>query len=391
MRLPMFFLACLTCIAHAAPPAGASAVPGITATEIRVGSLQDLSGPIASLGVHFRNGTQMRLDEENAKGGVHGRQLKLLVEDTGYDPKRAVLATEKLLGGAGVFAVIHNLGSPVVMATMPRFLDAGVLHLFPGAPLQNVYEPVHPLKFGMSPSYTLSVPPGARYLIRENDFKRVGILYQDDDMGREVVRGIDGLLGELGLKWCEQTSYKRGATDFSSQIARLKAANCDFVVLATVVRETIGAYTEARRTGWQVPMLVTASGYTAQVPQLGGAVMDGLYAVALVPQPELDGANRALADWIARYREKFRVEPNTWDVYTWVGADLFVRALHAAGRQPTQQKVSAALEQLDTTRDFFGSQPIALSASDHLALKQVRVAQIRQGRWENVTDYLRIR
>ena len=94
-------LACLSSIALA---------EGITPKEIRVGSLQDLSGPIASLGVHFRNGTQMRFDEENAKGGVHGRQLKLLVEDTGYDPKRAVLATEKLLGGAGVIDVIHNLG-----------------------------------------------------------------------------------------------------------------------------------------------------------------------------------------------------------------------------------------------------------------------------------------
>jgi ABC-type branched-subunit amino acid transport system substrate-binding protein len=374
-------LACLTVAARAG---------GVTPTEIRVGSLQDLSGPIAALGTHFRNGTQMRFDAENAKGGVHGRQLKLLVEDTGYDPKRAVLATEKLLGGAGIFAVIHNLGSPVVMATMPRFLDAGVLHLFPGAPLRDVYEPVHPLKFGMSPSYTQSVPPGARHLIQTHGFRRVGILYQDDDMGREVLRGIDTLLGELGLQWCSQTSYKRGATDFAAQIAKLRAADCDFVVLGTVVRETIGAYTEARRTGWSVPMLVTASGYTAQVPQLGGEVMDGLYSVALVPQPEPDGANRALADWIARYKARFKTEPNTWDVYTWVGADLFVRALHAAGPQPTPQKVAAALERLQTSRDFFGSQPIALSPTNHLALGQVRLAQIRNGRWENVTDYLPI-
>lgn len=380
-------LLCL-CLALLALPVRAG---GITPGEIRVGSLQDLSGPIATLGVHFRNGTQMRFDEENARGGVHGRQLRLLVEDTGYDPKRAVLATEKLLGGGGVFATIHNLGSPVVMATMPRFIEAGVLHLFPGAPLREVFEPVHPLKFGMSPSYTQSVPPGARHLIEKHGFRRVGILYQDDDMGREVLRGIDGLLGELGLAWCAQTSYKRGATDFSAQIARLRAAECDFVVLGTVVRETIGAYTEARRSGWQVPMMVTASGYTAQVPQLGGAAMDGLYAVALIPQPEAEGANRMLADWIRRYRDKFKTEPNTWDVYTWVGADLFIRALRAAGPQPTPQSVAAALERQQIPRDFFGSQPIALSPDNHLALRQVRVAQIRQGRWENVTDYLPIR
>lgn len=371
-------LACLTPLASA---------DGVTPTEIRVASLQDLSGPIASLGTHFRNGTQMRFDEENVKGGVHGRQLKLLVEDTGYDPKRAVLATEKLLG-KGVYAALHNLGSPVVMATMPRFLEAGVLHLFPGAPLASVYEPVHPLKFGMSPSYTLSVPPAARHLIKEHGFKRVGILYQDDDMGREVLRGMENLLGELGLAWCAQTSYKRGATDFAAQIARLKAADCDFVVLATVVRETIGAYTEARRSGWNVPMLVTASGYTAQVHQLGGASMEGLYGVVLLPHPYADGGSRTLTDWVARYKEKFKTDPNTWDVFAWIGADLFVRALHAAGPQPTPQKVAAALEKLQTTRDFFGGPTIAFSPTDHLALRQVRIAQIRNGRWENISDYL---
>lgn len=383
MRLLAAFLACLAF--------GAQAAPGVTPTEIRVGSLQDLSGPIAALGVHFRNGTAMRFEEENARGGVHGRRLRLLVEDTGYDPKRAVLATEKLLGGPGVFAALHNLGSPVVMATMPRFLDAGVLHLFPAAPMKEVYEPLHPLKFGMSPSYALSVPPAARHLIAENGFRRVGILYQDDDMGREVLRGMDGLLGELGLEWCARTSYKRGATDFSSQIARLRAADCDFVVLATVVRETIGAYAEARRTGWQVPMLVTASGYTAQVHELGGAAMEGLHGVVLLPHPYPATANRALADWIDRYRRRFGTEPNTWDVFAWAGADLFVRALRSAGPRPTPALVAAELERLRTSRDFFGNPPFALAADDHLALRQVRIARIRNGRWENVTDYLSVR
>jgi ABC-type branched-subunit amino acid transport system substrate-binding protein len=358
------------------------------AGDLVVGSLQDLSGPIAALGAHFRNGTQMRFDEENAKGGVHGRQLKLIVEDTAYDPKKAVLAAQKLIQRDKVFAVIHNLGSPVVMSTLPLFVDAGVLHLFPAAPLREVYEPVHPLKFAMSPSYTVSVPPAALHLIQSNGYRRVGILYQDDDMGQEVLRGIAGLLGELKLEWCEKVSYKRGATDFSSQIAKLKAAQCDFVLLATVVRETIGAYKEARRIGWAVPMLVTASGYTAQVHQLGGREMDGLFGVVLTPHPYAEQANQRLADWITRYRARFSVEPNTWSVMAYAGADLFIRALQTAGPNADALAVSRALEQTRTTRDFFGNPDFALSASDHLANRRVRVAQIRNGRWENLTDYM---
>lgn len=358
------------------------------AQELVVGTLQDLSGPIAALGAHFKNGTQMRFDEENAKGGVHGRPLKLIAEDTAYDPKKAVLAAEKLIQRDKAFAVINNLGSPVVMATMPLFVDAGVLHLFPAAPLKEVYEPLHALKFAMSPSYTISVPPAARHVIGKLGAKRVGILYQDDDMGQEVLRGMNGLLAELKLDWCEKTSYKRGATDFSSQIARLKGANCDLVILATVVRETIGAYKEARRIGWNVPMLVTASGYTAQVHQLGGAEMEGLYGTVLIPHPYAEGANPTLAAWIERYRQKFAAEPNTWSVMAYAGADLFVRALRQAGSQADAAAVARALERTHVAPDALGNPAFVLSAGDHLALRRVRVAQIRDGRWQIVSDFL---
>lgn len=366
----------------------ASQADQIGGQEIAVGSLQDLSGPIATLGAHFRNGTQMRFDEENARGGIHGRTLRLLVEDTGYDPKRAILAAQKLIQRDRVFAVIHNLGSPVVMSTMPLFLEAGILHLFPAAPLREVYEPVHPLKFAMSPSYAVSVPPAIVHLVRSNGYRRVGILYQDDDMGHEVLRGLDGALAELKLPLCEKAGYKRGATDFSSQITRLRAADCDFVVLATVVRETIGAYAEARRVGWQVPMLVTASGYTAQTHQLGGKVMEGLYGVVLLPHPYADGASRRLAEWIERYTRQYKVEPNTWSVMAYAGADIFVQALRQAGPDPTVEKVSAALEKTHTTRDFFGNPDFVLSPADHLANRRVRIAQVIDGRWRNITDYL---
>ena len=369
-----------------------SSTAASAAGDIVVGSLQDLSGPIASLGLHFKNGTQMRFDEENAKGGIHGRKLRLVVEDTGYNTGKAVAAAEKLIHKDHVFATIHNLGSPIVMATMPTFLEAGVLHLFPAAPLKDVYEPVHPLKFAMSPSYTVSVPPAARHLIRTLGARQVGILFQDDDYGHEVLRGMNALLGEMDLKWCEKASYKRGATDFSSQIARLKTAKCDFVVLGTVVRETIGAYKEAQRIGWKVPMMVTPSGYTAQIHQLAGPEMDGLYGVSLVPHPYLEGATPALAAWIGRYKKSYSQEPNPWSVMAYAGADLFIQAMHKVGpltgTSADALAVSRALETTRTPSDYFGNPEFVLSPTDHLAIRRVRVAQIRDGRWETISDVL---
>lgn len=385
-----FNLSCAALVAITA--VGLTAAPVRAADEIVVGSLQDLSGPIASLGVHFRNGTQMRFDEENAKGGIQGRKLKLIVEDTAYNTGKAVSAAEKLIHKDHVFATINNLGSPIVMTTMPMFVDAGVLHLFPAAPLRDVYEPVHPLKFAMSPSYTVSVPPGVRHLIKALGAKRVGILFQDDDYGHEVLHGLDALMDEMKMEWCAKTSYKRGATDFSSQIARLKTADCDFLVLATVVRETIGAYKEAKRIGWRVPMMVTASGYTAQIHQLGGREMDGLYAVSLIPHPYPEDANPGLSAWIERYKKQYSLEPNTWSVMAYTGADLFVRALRKAGpltgTPADAMAVSKALETTRTARDDLGNPEFMLSPTDHLAIRRVRVAQIREGRWEIVSDIL---
>ena len=131
----------------------AQAEPGVSASTIRVGTIQDLSGPIAMLGAPIRDGMLLRFEEANARGGVHGRKLELHSEDSGYDPKRAVLATRKLLTRDEVFAFVGNLGTPVVMASMPLALEAGRPHLFPFSPHQATYAPLHPLKFQLFAPY----------------------------------------------------------------------------------------------------------------------------------------------------------------------------------------------------------------------------------------------
>src|SRR5512133_283980 len=97
-----------------------SATPGVSKNELVLGTIQDLSGPLASYGKQIRMGLQMRVDEANEMGGVYGRKIKLLVEDDGYDPKKSVLAAQKLVGqGAGVFAIVGHVGTAQNVAAMP--------------------------------------------------------------------------------------------------------------------------------------------------------------------------------------------------------------------------------------------------------------------------------
>ena len=115
---------------------------GVTANEIVVGTAQDLSGPIVSLSKPAVNGMRMKIDEVNAAGGVNGRKLRLVVEDHGYDPKKAVLAAQKMVQQDKIFAAIGSIGTPTAMAAMPIYLDAKVAHLFPLTGARQMFEPL---------------------------------------------------------------------------------------------------------------------------------------------------------------------------------------------------------------------------------------------------------
>ena len=362
--------------------------PGVSDDEIVVGSIQDLSGPIAMLGTPVRDAMLMRFEEVNAEGGVHGRRIRMVVEDTGYDPKRAVLAARKLIQRDRAFAFLANMGTPVVMATMPMIVDAGRLHLFPFSPHEATYTPLHPLKYQIFAPYQDYMDAAVRHMIEQHGYQRTCLLYQDDDYGLEVMKGVEAGLAKLDQTLVERTSYKRGATDFASQVARLRAADCDFVVLATVVRETVATLAEARKIGWDVDMLVTASGYSAQTHSLGGEAVEGLYGVTVLPHPYAETADEALADWIVRYRARFGVAPNVWSAMGYTIADLFVQAAERAGPELTVETFVSAMEMLHSGGDIFGGPEYRFSPQDHLGNRHGRIARIQDGRWEILTDYL---
>ena len=123
--------------------AAAAASPGVTKNEIVVGSIQDLSGPLASFGKPLRDGMILRVEQANAQGGVHGRKIRLVVEDSGYDTKKAVLAGDKLVSSDKVFAVLGTLGASPALSTIQPILDSGALHLFPITGHHAMFEPFH--------------------------------------------------------------------------------------------------------------------------------------------------------------------------------------------------------------------------------------------------------
>ena len=366
---------------------------GISATEIVIGTHQDLSGPSEGWGVPVSNGMKMAVEEVNAAGGVNGRKIRLVVEDSGYDPKKAVLASQKLIERDKIFAMVGPMGSPTVLAAQDILLDAGVLQLFPltAAEFTFKFDPAKPqerLKFNNLLPYVESTRAALKYMMEWKSFQKPCIMHQDDEYGKNVLDGFNQQLAVMKVQPASITSYKRGASDFSAQVAKMKSDGCDLVVLGAVLREPIGAMTEARKLGWDVTFLGATPVNVMEVPMLGKEAVEGLYAASGFEIPYEDTAKGKVHDWLVNYKKMFNTDANTQAIIGYNAVMTFAFYAQKAGKDLTGQKMLDSLESGEKFLDIFNSPPTKFSKTDHLANTITQVQQVKGGRWVLVKDSL---
>ncbi|WP_163851379.1 ABC transporter substrate-binding protein [Pseudooceanicola aestuarii] len=371
--------------ALAASPALAQSV---TDDTINLGILTDLSGPVAIYGSESLNGLRMAIDEINGAGGIHGRKVNLVVEDHSYDPKKAVLAANKMITRDEVFAIVGHLGTATNMAVMPLLLENKVFNIMPQGASPGLYEPASPYKMAMAPSYADAAAASLVWAFEELKPNHLCALYQDDDFGRSSLAGVEAFSEAKGVEIVEATSYKRGATDFSSQIQRLSAADCDFVYNASTLREFVGSVTEARKIGYDPIFLGTLSNYAIQVPALGGEAMEGVYAAAFIPIPYADDPNPAVAEWVAKYTDSFGEAPGLYSMFAYYAMQVFAAVAENAGADLTPESFAASANETELPVDALGNPAFNISEDDRLSNRQVRITRVANGKWENVTDLL---
>ncbi len=360
---------------------------GVSKNEIVIGSIQDLSGPIAGFGKQARNGMILAVDEINEQGGVNGRKLVLKVEDNAYDPKKAVLAAQKLVNQDKIFAMLGSIGTAHNMASMPVQFEKNVFNIFPLTSAREMYEPLHKFKYAFQGAYYDQIRSTVPLLIKDKDVKKVCVIYQDDEFGLEILRGTEDALKPLGMTVLEKTSFKRGATDFSSQVARLKSAGCELVALGTLIRETIGTVSTARKLGYTPHFIGSSGAYTDLIHKLGGPAMNGVYAGHTTAHPYLDDASQPIRFWASKYKTKFNEDPTVFSAYGYLIVNNFARAAAKAGANLTSDSMLKSLESYSAPADIFGTPALKLSPTNHLASPLTRVSQIVDGRWKVVYDY----
>jgi len=366
----------------------ANAQQGVSPTEILLGSIQDLSGPLAGFGKQDRLGMMLAVDEINEQGGINGRKLKLIVEDSGYDPKKAALAAQKLVNQDKIFMMMGHIGTAQNMAAMPIQFEKNVINFFPVTAAREMYEPFNRLKYSFAATYYDQMRHAVPKMVKDKGIKKVCTIYQDDDFGLEVLRGGEAGLKTINMDYTERTSFKRGATDFSSQVAKLKAADCELVVLGTIIRETIGTIATARKLGYNPVFLGSSAAYTDLIHKLGGKAMDGLYAMMTVQNPYTDEASQPIRFWANKYKTKFNEDPSIFSVYGYLIINIFANVATKAGKNLSTDSFIKVMDTLTIPTDIFGSAPATFSPTKRLGSDASRLSQIQDGKWKVVGPYI---
>lgn len=380
-------LVLIGCGGSDAPESGAGSPRGVTNDTIVIGSHTDLSGVLAIWGVPASNGMRMRFEESNAAGGIHGRQIEFIVEDSQYQMPVAVKATNKLLNVDRIFLMVGSMGTPMNIALMPRMFEAGVPSLFPLTAAVQMHEPLHPMKFNYFVSYRDQIRGGMAHMIGKHGFQKVCLQYVASDYGHENAVGFDQAVEELGLEVVYRGQHKGAETDFVGTITAIKNSGCEMLVLGPLVKDTILLYSAARDAGWDAPIISNMVSYVPEVAAAADGVTDGLYASAsfYVPDFELELAAGSWAgEWGLRFLQRFGEEPAPQAVIGYVEGDLVVRALQHAGPDLTVDKVLAAIESISNYVDPFGGPSLSFSPTKHQGGDYLTLYQVQNSRWEIV-------
>ncbi len=368
-------------------PAFAQKLQGVSRTEVVIGTHTDLSGVAAAFGVHSSNAARLRFDEVNAQGGIHGRKIKYIVEDSQYQVPRAVQAGNKLINRDKVFLMLLGAGTPMNNAVLPDQLKAGIPNFFPLSWARQLYEPFHPMKWAAGASYYAQMRGAVKHFVDKGK-KNVCALYQDTDFGKEIFDGARDQLAAMNMKFADATTHKPTDTDFTAQMTKLRAANCDLIALGSIIRDTILAYSTARKMGWTVDMVGTTAAFDLNVSGAPGSATEGLYTMTQIEAPYSDSPNPVIRQWVEKYRAKYNTDPNPAAQFSYVAADLIVMGLDRAGKDLTTESFLKAMESIHGYTDIFGGPVMTFGPNKRHGSDAVFMVQVKNGRWARVTEPL---
>lgn len=354
---------------------------GVTDTEILIGSNQDMSGIFAGFGAPAMNAARLYLDKVNADGGVHGRTIRLIVEDHAYQLPKAMQGLNKLVNSDKVFAMLMSLGTPMNIAAFKLQEVREVANVHPLSGARQMLEGSIDFKYAAGASYYDQIRVGVRYLAEHAGANTICAMYLATDFGREIQLGAKDQAAALGLRYAAETKHKPDETDFVGTLSKLKSEGCDTIAIALGLRQVITAVATAKRMGWdEVNFLGSSAAFHTAVAKVPGGVTAGLYAASSWQDMELRKDVTEVKAFATAYSEAYGEAPGTGALLGYAYTETLVRALDAAGRDLTPASFRAGMQSLDYRDNLLGVE-VKMGEGDHLGVDNVVVSQVVDGSW----------
>ncbi len=285
--------------------------------------------------------------------------------------------------------MLNPFGSGANAASVKKSVDAGVLYFAPWAAsaiIQKISGNA-PLLFTTTPDYHVVMHKGVDWMIKKYGAKKVGFIYQEGPLGDLMAAGVKSALKDNNLSLVAEAAYKVGDIDFSSQVARMKAAGTDLIVAASLTRETIGIMADVKKLGWTDVRVVTGNpGRTGIVLELGKDTVEGLHGVG----PWKVGTDRPEAQaWKAKFKKRFSdMEPDENAALAYDNTDWFLKAVEAAGKDLTAEKVAKVLQSLSyDDKGLVLLKPVRF-VKNHINPEVVVIDQVVKGKWTTISDVI---
>lgn len=381
------FKTLLAATATVALAAGAQAqTRGVTDSEIRIGGAHDLSGVFAAVSTPAVNGANLYFDRLNAEGGVHGRQIRYIVEDHGYQLPRATQAYNKLIERDQVFAMLLNLGTPHNLAHYPLMERRQVPNISPLTAARAILPEPPGLNFTTFSSYYDQMVAGLRYLQEQNEgVTNVCTMYLPTDFGEEIALASREGAEMLGMNFVAETTHRPDEQDFVGALTRLRSEGCQIITQALGVRAGITVVGTAKRLGWDDAIFLTSSaGFLEAVAQVPGGVTDGLYAAAGWVDLLARAEDEAPAEFMAAYEAAFGHPAGGFAMLGYTAARNLHLALEAAGPDLNVESFMQGMYSLDFYDELLDVQ-INYSAENHQGANEVTISVVRDGAWHLLT------
>ena len=375
--------------------ASSSADPGVTAKTILLGGTAPLSGPDSAF-ASIARGADAYFKYVNARSGVNGRTIAYKVVDDGSDPVETVQATRQLVEQDKVFAIFNSFGTEHNVATRAYLNQLKVPQLFvaSGATTFGRDHKRYPTTIGFQPSYEAEGWIYGTYLARTKQDARIGVLFQNDDYGRELLAGLRRGILRSKVKVVAAEGYEVADPDVQSQIEKLKAAGANTLALFAMPTFAIQAYAAAERLGWR-PLIIVNEVSSAASIMTGAAArntiktVEGSISITYLKDPtdakwRTDAAMKLYRSVLARYARGANAK-DVHHVHGMAVAFEAVRALKAAGTNPTRTAVLAQARKLNDPSNPFLLPGISVrtSETERFPIEQAALQRWSQGSWKS--------